>query len=73
MGRRTGGVIYTQMLNPRGGIEADVTFCHLAEDRYYMVTDTGYDPHDLACLRRNLRSGAKVTVTDVTSTVQCFR
>ncbi|MFC3084871.1 GcvT family protein [Tabrizicola soli] len=67
MARKTGAVIYTQMLNRRGGIEADVTFCRLGPNRYYMVTGTGYGTHDATHLRRNLRSEARVTVAEVTS------
>jgi hypothetical protein len=33
-----GRVVYTQWLNERGGIEADVTVTRLAEDRYRIVT-----------------------------------
>jgi len=67
MARKPGSVIYAQMLNRRGGIEADVTFSRLAQDRYYMVTGTGYGPHDAAHLRRNLRRDARVTLREVTS------
>lgn len=67
MARKIGSVIYTQMLNKRGGIVADVTFCRLGPNQYYMVTGTGYGTHDATHLRRNLRPDAKVTVTEVTS------
>jgi 4-methylaminobutanoate oxidase (formaldehyde-forming) len=67
MSRKPGSVIYTQMLNRRGGIEADVTFCRLGPERYYMVTGTGYGPHDAAHLRRSLRPGARVSLHEVTS------
>lgn len=67
MARKPGSVIYTQMLNKRGGIEADVTFCRLGPDRYYMVTGTGYGLHDATHLRRNLRPGARVSLNEVTS------
>ncbi len=72
MSRPVGSVIYTQMLNRRGGIEADVTFCRLAEDRYYMVTGTGYGLHDATHLRRNLSPGARVSVHEVTSGYSCL-
>src|SRR5262249_7197759 len=32
-----GSVVYTQMLNRRGGIECDLTLSRLAEDSYYVV------------------------------------
>ncbi|MDQ0332959.1 4-methylaminobutanoate oxidase (formaldehyde-forming) [Mesorhizobium sp. YL-MeA3-2017] len=63
----TNKVVYTQMLNSRGGIVADVTFTRLSEDRYMMVTAAAAQAQDLSWVRRNLRVGARVTVTDVTS------
>ncbi|MER9191512.1 hypothetical protein NKI26_32140 [Mesorhizobium australicum] len=71
MSRPVGSVVYTQMLNRRGGIEADVTFCRV-KDRYYMVTGTGYGLHDSTHLRRNLSPGARVTVSEVTSAYSCL-
>ncbi|MEZ5888542.1 MAG: FAD-dependent oxidoreductase, partial [Paracoccaceae bacterium] len=43
-----GRLTYTQLLNTRGGIEADLTVARLAEDRFYIVTGTGFRTHDLA-------------------------
>src|SRR4030095_13971997 len=36
--RAVGTVVYTQLCNERGGIEADVTTTRLADDRFYLVT-----------------------------------
>ena len=60
--REVGQVTYTQMLNPRGGIECDFTVTRLAEDRFRIVTGTAFGQHDLAWLRaarpgRRLRPG----------------
>ena len=33
-----GRAVYTQWLNPQGGIEADLTVTRLAEDEYIVVT-----------------------------------
>ena len=41
-----GSLTYTQMLNARGGIECDLTVARLAEDRFYIVTGTGFATHD---------------------------
>jgi len=49
-----GRVIYTQMLNEAGGIEADVTFLHLAPGRYMMVTGSGFGVRDMNWLSRQL-------------------
>ena len=62
-----GKVVYTQWLNARGGIEADLTITRLAEDRYLVVTGAAVAVHDLDWLKRNLPEDARVTITDVTS------
>lgn len=63
--REPGRLTYTQLLNSRGGIEADLTVARLAEDRFYIVTGTGSRTHDLAWIAEHLpRDG--VTLEDVT-------
>ncbi|WP_212241621.1 FAD-dependent oxidoreductase [Bradyrhizobium manausense] len=62
-----GKIVYTQMLNTRGGIVADVTFTRLSEQRYIMVTAAATQAQDMAWVRRNLSPSAQVTITDVTS------
>ncbi len=65
--RDTGSVIYTQLCNDRGGIEADLTFCRMAEDRYYAVTGTAFGEHDFAWIKRHLPDDGSVHCVDVTS------
>jgi 4-methylaminobutanoate oxidase (formaldehyde-forming) len=60
-----GRLTYTQLLNSRGGIEADLTVARLALDRFYIVTGTGFRTHDAAWIADHLR-GEDVTLTDVT-------
>ena len=62
-----GRIVYTQWLNDRGGVEADVTVSRLAEDRFLVVTTGAQMIRDLDWLRREIPSEARVTVTDVTS------
>jgi 4-methylaminobutanoate oxidase (formaldehyde-forming) len=62
-----GKIVYTQMLNGRGGIVADLTFTRLAPDRYMMVTAAASLSRDVSWIRRNLRRDAFVTVTDISS------
>ncbi|HSF64621.1 MAG TPA: FAD-dependent oxidoreductase, partial [Paracoccaceae bacterium] len=62
--RAPGRVTYTQLLNERGGIEADLTVTRLAEDRFYIVTGTGFRTHDADWIARHLPAGA--TLRDVT-------
>lgn len=62
-----GVIVYTQMLNTRGGIECDLTAARLDENRYYLVTGTGFATHDFTWIRRNIPHGLDATLTDVTS------
>ena len=41
-----GHLVYTQMLNDRGGIECDLTVARLSQTEYYVVTGTGFATHD---------------------------
>jgi 4-methylaminobutanoate oxidase (formaldehyde-forming) len=67
MDRAPGTIVYTQFLNARGGIEADLTITRLAEDRFYLVTGSAFGPHDLAHLDDHLPRDGSVRVNDVTS------
>jgi len=62
-----GSIVYTQMLNSRGGIECDLTVSRLAEDRYYIVTGTGYATHDFSWIARNIPTGMDARLRDVTA------
>ncbi len=61
-----GRLTYTQLLNSRGGIEADLTVARLAEDRFYVVTGTGFRTHDLAWISDHVPEGFDVKIEDVT-------
>ena len=65
--RPVGSVIYTQMLNDRGGIECDLTVTRLAGDSFYIVTGTGFATHDFDWIRRNIPAGLSAELVDVTS------
>ncbi len=60
-----GRLTYTQLLNSRGGIEADLTVARLAEDHFYIVTGTGFRNHDFGWIADHLPQG-DVTLTDIT-------
>ena len=62
-----GALTYTQMLNRRGGIECDLTVARLAEDRFYIVTGTGFATHDLAWIQASIPEGCDAHLVDVTS------
>jgi sarcosine dehydrogenase len=61
-----GSVVYTQFLNSRGGIEADLTVIRLAEDRFRVVTGSGFVPGDLGWIRMHLPRDGSVEVREVT-------
>ncbi len=55
--RPPGRLTYTQLLNARGGIEADLTVARLAEDHFYIVTGTGFRTHDFGWIADHLPRG----------------
>jgi len=71
VGRPVGTVVYTQMLNRRGGIESDVTVSRLAEHRFRIVTGTAFGNHDLGWIRKHLPDEG-VEIADVTAEIACF-
>ena len=62
-----GSLIYTQMLNDRGGIECDVTVVRVAEAEFYIVTGTGFATHDFDWIVRNIPEGMNCQLFDITS------
>ncbi len=62
-----GSVVYTQMLDERGGIQCDLTVCRTADDEFYIVTGTGFATHDFDWISRNIPVGANAQLFDVTS------
>ncbi|PAQ08652.1 GcvT family protein [Mesorhizobium temperatum] len=61
-----GRLTYTQLLNTRGGIEADLTVARLGEERFYVVTGTGFRTHDFSWIGDHVGNELDVTLTDVT-------
>jgi 4-methylaminobutanoate oxidase (formaldehyde-forming) len=64
--RAPGRLTYTQLLNSRGGIECDLTVARLADDRFYIVTGTGFRTHDFAWIAQNVPAGSDARLSDVT-------
>jgi 4-methylaminobutanoate oxidase (formaldehyde-forming) len=62
-----GRIVYTEWLNERGGIEADLTITRLAEDAYLVVTSAAGQNRDLHWLKRHMPPDAHAFATDVTS------
>ena len=61
-----GRIVYTQFLNPRGGIEADVTVARLSETAYLVVTPAATRLADQTWLERH-RGKDRVVITDMTA------
>ncbi len=62
-----GHLVYTQMLNAKGGIECDLTVGRLSENEYYIVTGTGFATHDFDWISRSVPDGLDARLIDVTS------
>jgi sarcosine dehydrogenase len=62
-----GALVYTQLLNERGGIEADLTIMRLAEDRFYIVTGSGFGVRDSGWIGKHLPQDGSARLTEVTS------
>jgi 4-methylaminobutanoate oxidase (formaldehyde-forming) len=67
MDKPIGSVIYTQLCNERGGIEADVTFIRIEENRFYLVTGSAFATHDFHWIRSHLPRDGSVHLVDQTS------
>lgn len=64
--RAPGSLIYTQMLNDKGGIECDLTVVRQAEDQFYIVTGTGFLTHDFDWIKSNIPTGMDCELVDIT-------
>lgn len=65
--RAVGKVVYTSLLDSKGGIVADLTIARRAPDRFWVITGGGVLPHDLAWIERHAPDDGSVTITDVSS------
>jgi 4-methylaminobutanoate oxidase (formaldehyde-forming) len=67
MDRPPGSVVYTQLCNDRGGIEADITVTRIAEDRFFIVSGTAFGARDRSWISKSLPSDGSARLHDVTS------
>ncbi len=73
VGRPVGSVVYTQWLDRRGGMLADVTVTRLGDDRFRVVTGAGYVAGDLGWLRANVADDdPPVELRDTSDELACF-
>ena len=59
-------VVYTAMLNRRGGFESDLTLMRLDAESFLLVTGTGQPVRDRDWIRKNISPDEHVTVADMT-------
>src|SRR5262249_50767985 len=62
-----GKIVYTGMLNERGGYESELTVTRLADDLYFIVTGTAQATRDADWVRRHIDADTRASLTDVTS------
>jgi 4-methylaminobutanoate oxidase (formaldehyde-forming) len=72
MDKPVGSVVYTSMLNERGGIECDFTVTRLAPERFLIITGTAFGQHDISWIRLHMPDDGSVSVEDVTSSYACI-
>ncbi|MDE2385906.1 MAG: GcvT family protein [Alphaproteobacteria bacterium] len=66
MPKADGRLVYTQLLNTRGGIECDLTIARLAADHFYIVTGTGFRTHDYHWIEDHIPAGMDAKLSDIT-------
>lgn len=66
MSRPPGSVLYTALLNERGGFESDLTAFRLEDDCYLLYVGSGAIKRDLAWLTRHRLPDESVAIEDVT-------
>ncbi|MBS0243177.1 MAG: FAD-dependent oxidoreductase, partial [Proteobacteria bacterium] len=67
-----GRIVYTQWLNERGGIEADVTITRLGETSFLVVTGAANVRREMAWLRTHTPAEARCVSLDVSSGEACL-
>ena len=72
MDQPTGRITYTSVLNDGGGIVSDLTVTRLADDRFMVMTSTGYGYRDLKWLRDHMPDDGSVSIEDVSNDLGCL-
>lgn len=62
-----GRIVYTAMLNERGGIESDLTVIRVMPDSFDLISGTAQTGRDLDWIARHIPAGADAQLTNVTS------
>ena len=67
-----GRIVYTPILNDKGGYEADFTVTRTAEDSFFIVTSVGTGVRDYDYIRNRIPPAARASITDVTHAYAMF-
>ncbi|MFO1324074.1 MAG: FAD-dependent oxidoreductase [Burkholderiales bacterium] len=62
-----GKMVYTAMLNRRGGFESDLTITRLARDAFFILTGSGQATRDASWIERAIGADEFAALVDVTS------
>ena len=60
-------MVYTALLNDRGGFESDLTVMRLAKDRFQIITGSAQATRDMDWISRHIGSDEYATLTDVSA------
>ena len=60
-------MVYTALLNERGGFESDLTVMRLAQDRFQIITGSAQATRDMDWISRHIGSDEYATLTDVSA------
>ena len=67
-----GKIVYTQMLNPLGGTEADITITRIEEEKFFYVTSPTSHNKDFYWLENLSKKYKNVSIIDVTQMFGCL-
>lgn len=67
-----GSVTYTQFLNPKGGIESDVTVTRLKEDEFRIISGTSFVSNDFGWIQLHMPDDGSVELQDETENLACL-
>jgi 4-methylaminobutanoate oxidase (formaldehyde-forming) len=62
-----GKMVYTAMLNPRGGFESDLTVMRLGDERFQLITGSTQPQRDLDWITRHIEPQEHAMVSDVSA------
>jgi 4-methylaminobutanoate oxidase (formaldehyde-forming) len=62
-----GRIVYTAMLNARGGFESDLTVIRTGGDEFFIVTGSSQATRDFAWIERHIDASERASLVDATS------